>query len=339
MAYDRRTYVHAALESVLAQTAPRAEFEVLLVTNLHDPDLDAWTAHHGIVTLRPTGSSIGEFLADAAERARGRVLALLDDDDLFAPEKLVTALAAFRSDPRLGYFHHGMIDLRGDGGGAGRRAGSDPGGRPRARIALIGPRPPVAEVERAWWYGAAHNSSAVCVRREIANGLGARLRAIQVGPTPLLFYAAVMGGWNVSAVPDPLGWRRLHTESSSGAGEPDAAVRWSKLLAIAPRAIADADVLRVYLRENDAPAAYARPLDAMTAREELLRAFASATASRRTVLERELGALRANFPGHLRATAPFLRCGAARLVSFKRARRAMGFHSGPVRPGGEPGES
>jgi len=100
--YNGARYLHAALESVFAQTY--RPFEVVVVD---DGSVDAsgviaqsfpdvryiHQANQGVATARNNG----------LEAARGEFFAFLDQDDLWTPEKLKLQIAHLLSHPDLGY--------------------------------------------------------------------------------------------------------------------------------------------------------------------------------------------------------------------------------------------
>jgi len=88
-AYHRRNFVSAALDSALRQTYPRSKYEVILIKNFIDSELDTRCEKDQIQVVNAEGA-LGEYLSIGISQARGRVICFLEDDDLFAPEKLST---------------------------------------------------------------------------------------------------------------------------------------------------------------------------------------------------------------------------------------------------------
>ena len=109
LAFDRERYVRGAIASVVNQTLPRHRFEILLYKNFVDADLDAYLAANGVRDLTSEPASRPRTLRTVLQDARGEILCFLDDDDLFAPEKLAYVDRVFAEDPSLGYFHNGFF--------------------------------------------------------------------------------------------------------------------------------------------------------------------------------------------------------------------------------------
>lgn len=108
-AHDRREFLKGAVESVLAQTIPRSDYEVVVVKILHDPEVDAWLEQQRPTVQVVTDASLGRLgqkLVRGIELARGEVICFLEDDDRYLPEKLATVAERFRDDPSLVYFRN-----------------------------------------------------------------------------------------------------------------------------------------------------------------------------------------------------------------------------------------
>lgn len=112
-AYNRRTYLLTALQSIVQQRGMRQPFEVVIIKNFADPEIDAFIQSHGFVLKNLPDGSVGNYLATAIQVAKGDVIAFLDDDDTFYPGKLARVERAFAEDPQLVYFHNGH-DIRYD---------------------------------------------------------------------------------------------------------------------------------------------------------------------------------------------------------------------------------
>jgi glycosyltransferase involved in cell wall biosynthesis len=86
-----RTSLRTAVESALAQTSPPLEVIVVLDAD-REPDLPPSEAVRVLRTSGGVGPSLAKHIG--VEAARGTVIALLDDDDVWHPAKLETQLGA-----------------------------------------------------------------------------------------------------------------------------------------------------------------------------------------------------------------------------------------------------
>jgi glycosyltransferase involved in cell wall biosynthesis len=114
-AYRRRTFLRDAVASALDQTLPRSEFEVLVLKDFADPEIDAWLVAQGVRVITEDLPRVGQMLARGTRLARGDVVCFLDDDDRFHRDKLAGVAEAFRSDARLGLLRNGYEPIDASG--------------------------------------------------------------------------------------------------------------------------------------------------------------------------------------------------------------------------------
>jgi glycosyltransferase involved in cell wall biosynthesis len=106
--YNYGAYVEEAVASVLAQDFPAEEREVLVVDDGSTDDTQERLRKFGeaIRCLRkPNGGQASAFNFGFAQ-ARGEVIALLDADDVWLPEKLGRVYEAFERNPAAGMAYH-----------------------------------------------------------------------------------------------------------------------------------------------------------------------------------------------------------------------------------------
>lgn len=106
LAHDRKRYVMGGIASAVNQTLPRDRYEILVFKNFQDPEIDAYLERQGVRILDSPPESRPRTMRTVLAEARGEILAFLDDDDRYAPDKLATVDRVFSEDPSLGYFHH-----------------------------------------------------------------------------------------------------------------------------------------------------------------------------------------------------------------------------------------
>jgi Glycosyl transferase family 2 len=325
VAFGRRDFVLEAVDSVRAQSVPRESYEILVVTNLHDPDLDRQLRDRGAIAVYRDDIPLGPWILAAVAQSRGEVLLFLDDDDLFAPEKLATVGRRFEASPRLGYYHNGQRYFTEAEGrdseslGPSRAEGATP-----SPLQVTSGTLSARTVEGAWWAGGAFNPSSISVRRRVVVDAAQYFNEIRIGVGPLLFYAALLSGWDVLIESAELTRYRVHAGNMSGYGSKGRSGPWARQVAVSPSALHDAEVVGRLLRDRSAPPGIGRPLEVMVRRTELLVAATRSTDSRRQVLVGLRGLIRASFPGQLRGGRPYLVMGALRLVSPRLSRRWLG---------------
>jgi len=94
--YNRTQYVGEAINSVFSQTLHREKYELIIVTNV---DL---LEKEGVRIIKSKDKWQGPKFAQAIEEAKGEVISLLDDDDLFLPNKLEVVYKVFKENEKLG---------------------------------------------------------------------------------------------------------------------------------------------------------------------------------------------------------------------------------------------
>jgi glycosyltransferase involved in cell wall biosynthesis len=114
-AYDRREFLLRAVRSVLASSAPREAYEIVVVKNFRNPEIDGFLAQQGAQVLQEGAVPVGAYMARALSVARGGVVCLLNDDDEFLPTKIAAVLERFDADPNLVYYHDRRILVDEDG--------------------------------------------------------------------------------------------------------------------------------------------------------------------------------------------------------------------------------
>ena len=105
--YNRAPFVGEAIESALAQTRP--PLEVVVVDDGSTDDTADRVAHYGdrVVYVRQTNAGPATARNTGIGHARGDLIALLDSDDRWLPQKLEWQVPLF-DDPEVGMVHAGF---------------------------------------------------------------------------------------------------------------------------------------------------------------------------------------------------------------------------------------
>ena len=106
---QRREFIEEALESVLAQDAPRAAFEVIVAKGFVDPVFDSviHSLCDQIVTV--PGDLQGQKWKVAIRASSGRILIFMDDDDLFLPNKISRVIDIFQR-TKAEFYHNEYVE-------------------------------------------------------------------------------------------------------------------------------------------------------------------------------------------------------------------------------------
>lgn len=114
-AYSRKEYLPFALHSIAAQTLPRPRFELVVVKNFADADIDRRLDELGAISLWDDGSSNGSCLHRGLRASRAPIVTFLDDDDEYEPDRLERLLEAMREHPDVGFYRNRVRVIDGAG--------------------------------------------------------------------------------------------------------------------------------------------------------------------------------------------------------------------------------
>lgn len=243
LAYRARPSLARALDSVARSALPASRYQVLVLSDSPAPAGTILPGTGSSWTTRPPGP-LGGWLAGALERDGPGLIALLDDDDAFAPEKLGRVLEAFGAEARLGFLHHGSRPVALDAE-PGRARARSPVRRLRGPTAwtVTDPEKSAENLAALWERGAGFNHSSVAVRRELLASVAPELRRLEGGVTPLLFYGAAVSGLSLRDDAAELTEYGLHRGSESPEGTRRPLEYWSRFARLAGRRRRDAEVV------------------------------------------------------------------------------------------------
>ena len=106
-AHNRKKYLLNAVKSVLDQDSRRNDYEIIVVKNYIDDDIDSFLKKEGVKSIYTDEQPFGMKLAIGIENSKGDVISFLDDDDEFSRNKISRLIEAF-NDRRVVY-HHSSI--------------------------------------------------------------------------------------------------------------------------------------------------------------------------------------------------------------------------------------
>lgn len=97
-AFNRKEYIVEAVSSVLRQTAPRESYEIIVVKNYTDENIDNFLDENGVKQIVEQSPYWNISVSKAIEKSAGKVISFLDDDDLFDEHKLEVLQRLFISE-------------------------------------------------------------------------------------------------------------------------------------------------------------------------------------------------------------------------------------------------
>jgi hypothetical protein len=115
--YNQERFIEEAIQSVLAQDFPVSRREILVVddgSTDRTPEILAKFASQIRILRKPNGGQASAFNHGIPE-CRGELIALLDADDWWAPDKLARVTNAMAANPEIGFVGHGITIVFPDG--------------------------------------------------------------------------------------------------------------------------------------------------------------------------------------------------------------------------------
>jgi glycosyltransferase involved in cell wall biosynthesis len=114
--YNHEAFIEQAITSVLEQDFPASETEILVVddgSNDRTPGIVERFAPRVRLLRKPNGGQASAFNAGVPE-AQGEIVAFLDGDDWWAPDKLSAVARVFAAEPAVGLVGHGIAQVSQD---------------------------------------------------------------------------------------------------------------------------------------------------------------------------------------------------------------------------------
>lgn len=115
VAHDRKEYILEAMKSLASQTLRRDEFEVVVVKNYQDIEIDEYAKANSFVSIFTEVENVGAKMSLGVEEANGEVISFLEDDDIFEPEKLDMVKHYFEKNDSLGILFNNHMVINGRG--------------------------------------------------------------------------------------------------------------------------------------------------------------------------------------------------------------------------------
>ena len=116
--YNHESFIEQAIVSALEQDFPAADREIIVVddgSTDRTPEIVKTFEPHVRLLRKENGGQASAFNAGIPE-CKGEIVAFLDGDDWWAPEKLQAVAEAMASDSSIGLVGHGITEVFPDGG-------------------------------------------------------------------------------------------------------------------------------------------------------------------------------------------------------------------------------
>ena len=224
-AHDRRRYLPDALRSLEHQTLDKDKFEVIVVKNFEDPASDSIIRRNGWKNVVTDVKPLGGKIAIGVEESRGEVITFLEDDDMYAPERLQVVERKFREVKDLVYFHNDQVVVDEDGNVLPSRPA-----KPLKVDLVIDEK--IKRIPCSLDYilaltAAPFNNSSIAIRKSLLKPDDLEALKVLTTGVDLYFYArAFVNNGSLYLTPSALTMYRVHPDSLSGHLVPWAAVTY-----------------------------------------------------------------------------------------------------------------
>jgi glycosyltransferase involved in cell wall biosynthesis len=215
--HSRVEYLPKAVDSLFHQTIAPDRFEVVVVGPTPPPTRIDRAASPVTRFVQCEEAGLGAKISAGVESSRGLLVAILEDDDLYEPERLLTVAEAFRADSRLSYFQNGfrIIDSSGR-----PRPPSDYHARvmrgwlARGTVEIPG-SPSARQLRQIQGIPTGFNTSSIVLRRTVVREQLRLLREVGMLVDVTLLYIALVSGGVLRFDPSQLTSIRKHATSDS----------------------------------------------------------------------------------------------------------------------------
>ncbi len=203
-AYNREKYLKEAISSALNQNFPRDNYEVIVVKNFYNDDIDNFIHENNVKSIYTEEEKLGGKLKLGIEESNGEIVCFLEDDDKFHEDKLRKVHESFSKYKGLAYYRNNRAVIDEDG------------------KVIVEPKPWGEEyidkfdkfvykslIRRKAW----SNNSSICVRRDCVDLQ--ELGQINLVADIYLFSKALINKAPLLLDHTPLNYYRIHSNNTS----------------------------------------------------------------------------------------------------------------------------
>lgn len=212
-AHDRKKFIINAILSVLNQDLERENFEVLIVKNFNDARIDNFIETENLLSIYTDSISLGQKLALGIRKSKGEVISFLEDDDLWATNKLTTVMEQFKKDSSVGYYKNSIVYIDKEGNELPQQITSHFSDTLPAsnKYNSYG----VTTILQLLSVGAGYHLSSISIRRDIVLSFIDAIESTNVGQDLLMLFFALESKSVLLIDSRPLCLYRLHNSSSN----------------------------------------------------------------------------------------------------------------------------
>lgn len=197
-AFRRKEFLLEALSSLEQQTAGKDSFEVIVVKDFFDAQIDAKISEMGWKSVGSNSEPPGQFITDAITMSSGEVISFLDDDDVFEADKIARVIDVFSRSDHIGYYHNSasFINEKGESIKAPYAFNFSTSKEPSGER-LIRKDEVRESVNRLIYLRHDFNKSSISVRKDILMAHIDASRQMQSGYDSFIFFCAALSDYSL----------------------------------------------------------------------------------------------------------------------------------------------
>lgn len=210
IAYQRKKFIRVALESLFRQSFPKDRYEIIVVKNFIDNEIDSFIQSHSVKNIYSNAPDLGDKCIEGIQNSNGEIIVFLEDDDFFAVDKLEVIDKVFE-DANIVYFHncHQLVDLNGS------ISKFNLFSKFNKDLTLTKSNLNHKTLGFALKIGFSFNLSSIAIRRSMLHNQLIPLKGMNVAIDNYMFYLSLTSGKSLISSPLKLTFYRVHGDNSS----------------------------------------------------------------------------------------------------------------------------
>ena len=210
IAYLRKDFIKIALESLYNQSYPKEFYEIIVVKNFIDENIDNFINANDTKNIYSKSLDLGTKCIEGIENSNGEIIVFLEDDDFFYFNKLEIIDKIFQDD-EIVYFHNSHYTVNSVGGLIEGNLFSEF----NKEFVLNKYEINYKEIGKGLKKGISFNLSSIAIRRSVLLNNLSYLKGMNVAVDNFMFYLALASGKCLKAAPLRLTFYRVHGNNSS----------------------------------------------------------------------------------------------------------------------------
>ena len=112
LAYCRKDYILEAIRSALHQSTEKDYYEIIVIKNFVDTTIDTFLEKQNILSINSKEQTLSGKISESAQIANGEYLCFLEDDDLWASNRLSAFFALLNEFGLVDFYHNNYVHFK-----------------------------------------------------------------------------------------------------------------------------------------------------------------------------------------------------------------------------------